>query len=97
LQWVVEVQKPSLGIHWLSGHCELVPVLISFIQLCLPVNSYLRGSVIQNVSAKIQERKFAVFIKSDGEFDVLIDAVYVFSELLHVVFMKNGECVIHTT
>ena len=58
------------------------------------VDSYLRGSIVQNMGAYIQEGKFAVFIRLDGEFDVWIDAVYVFSELFHIVFVKYGECVV---
>ena len=45
----------------------------------------------------IQEGKFAVFLRFDGEFDVWIDAVYVFSELFHVVFVKYSECVVHVS
>ena len=41
--------------------------------------------------------KFAVFLRFDGEFDVWIVAVDVFSELFHVVFVKYGECVVHVS
>ena len=41
------------------------------------------------------EGKFAVFLRIDGEFDVMINAIDVFCELFHVIFMKNGECVSH--
>ena len=47
--------------------------------------------------ALIHEGKFAVFLRFDGEFDVWIDAVYVFSELFHIVFVKYGECVVHVS
>ena len=63
----------------------------------LPVDSYLRGSTIQNMGAYIQEGKLAVLLSFDGEFDVWINAVYVFSEFFHVVFVKYGECVVHVS
>ena len=63
----------------------------------LPVNSYLCGSIIQNMGAYIQEGKSAVFLRFDGKFNVWIDAVYVFSELFHVVFVKDVECVVHVS
>jgi len=37
------------------------------------------------MGASIQEGKFAVFLRFDGECDVWIDAIYVFSELFHVL------------
>ena len=33
----------------------------------------------------------------DGEFDVWINAVYVFSDLFHVVLVKYGECVVQVS
>ena len=63
----------------------------------LPVDGYLRGSIIQNMGALIQEGKLAVLLRFDSEFDVWINAVYVFSELFHVVFVEYGECVIHVS
>ena len=44
-----------------------------------------------------QERKLAAFFRFDGEFDLWIDAVYVFIELFHVVFVRYGECVVHVS
>ena len=68
------------------------------VRVCrLHVNSYLHGSIIQNMGAQIHEGKLAVFLRFDGEFDVWIDAVYVFSEFFFVVFLKYGECVVHVS
>ena len=36
------------------------------------------------MGAYIQEGKFAFLLRFDGEFDVWLDAIYVFSELFHV-------------
>ena len=54
--------------------------------------------ILMDLSPKMwQKGKFVVIIRFDGEFDVWIDAVYVFSELFNVVFVKYGERVIHVS
>ena len=45
--------------------------------------------------AEIQEWKFFVFLWLNGELNVWIDVVDMFSELIHVVLIKYSECVIH--
>ena len=49
------------------------------------------------MGALIQEGKLAVLLRFDSEFDVWINAVYVYSELFHVVFVDYGECVVHVS
>ena len=63
----------------------------------LPVYIFVNPSSRMSVHRSKMGSLNTVFLGFNGKLDVWFNAADVFSELLHIVFMKYGECVIHVS